>query len=216
MGLPVAGAAIFETCVVIHFLHAEFQPAIGILWNWSLKIRNEMPPFSFEYELGWTAFLASGTPQKWISRRKKLKNDLEFHQTGHWKVKMGCPLPFENESGWSAFLASRTLQKWISMGKRLKNDSRSGSWLSACKQDIILHNLKFGNTTYWLLHFYLTEAWWEIYIGSLNFYSVVVQASWTFSSWYFTSVLPKKKDKKYGSLLFEQASYNYFYFNRRL
>ncbi len=44
--LPVAGAAKFEMCVVIRFLHAEGQPVIGILSNWSLKIKNEMPPSS--------------------------------------------------------------------------------------------------------------------------------------------------------------------------
>ncbi len=66
MELLVAGVAKFEMCVVIHFLHAEGQLAIEILLNWSLKILNEMPPP--EYELGWTAFLATGTPQKWISR----------------------------------------------------------------------------------------------------------------------------------------------------
>ncbi len=42
--LPVASAAKFEKCVVIHFLHAEGLRAVGILLNWSLKIQNEMPP----------------------------------------------------------------------------------------------------------------------------------------------------------------------------
>ncbi len=74
--LPVAGAAKFEVFVVICFLHAEGQPAIGILLNWSLKIKNEMP-LPFEYELGWTAFLAFGTPPKWISGGKRLKNDFQ-------------------------------------------------------------------------------------------------------------------------------------------
>ncbi len=72
--------------------------------------------------MGWIAFLASRTPQKWISRRKRLKNDLVFHQTGHWKFKMRCPLPFEYELYWIAFLASGTPQLWIYKGKRLKND----------------------------------------------------------------------------------------------
>ncbi len=31
--LSVAGAAKFEMCVVLHFLHAEGKPAIGILSN---------------------------------------------------------------------------------------------------------------------------------------------------------------------------------------
>ncbi len=39
---PVADAPKFEICVVIHFLHAEGQPAVKILLNWSLKIKNEM------------------------------------------------------------------------------------------------------------------------------------------------------------------------------
>ncbi len=115
--LPVAGVAKFEMCVVIHFLHADGQPAIGILLNWSLKIQNEMP-IPFEYELGWTAFLASGIPQKWISRGKRLKNDSKFHQTGHLKFKMGCLLPFENELGWTAFLVSWTSQNGISREKK--------------------------------------------------------------------------------------------------
>ncbi len=42
----VAGAAKFEKRVVIRFLPAEGQPAIGILSNWSLKIENEMLPSS--------------------------------------------------------------------------------------------------------------------------------------------------------------------------
>ncbi len=42
--LPVADVAKFEMCVVIRFLHAEGQPDIKILSNWSLKIQNEMPP----------------------------------------------------------------------------------------------------------------------------------------------------------------------------
>ncbi len=54
------------------------------------KLDSSLP---FEYELDWTAFLASGTPQKWISRGKRLKNDLQVHQTGHWKFKMGFPSP---------------------------------------------------------------------------------------------------------------------------
>ncbi len=41
--LLVAGAAKFEMCVVISFLHAEGQPAIEIISN-SLKIQNKMPP----------------------------------------------------------------------------------------------------------------------------------------------------------------------------
>ncbi len=77
-------------------------------------------PIPFEYELGWIAFLASGTPQKWISRGKRLKNDLKFHQTGHWKFKMGCSLPLECELGWTAFLAYGTPQKWISREKDCK------------------------------------------------------------------------------------------------
>ncbi len=42
--LPVAGVAKFEICVVIRFLHAEGQPAIGTLSNWSLKIQNGTSP----------------------------------------------------------------------------------------------------------------------------------------------------------------------------
>ncbi len=49
--LLVAGVAKFEMCVVIRFLHAEGQPAIGILSNWSLKIQKEMAP-PLENELG--------------------------------------------------------------------------------------------------------------------------------------------------------------------
>ncbi len=52
MELPVAGAAKFEICALIHFLHAEGQLAIGILWNWSLKIQNEMPPSPLS--MNWT------------------------------------------------------------------------------------------------------------------------------------------------------------------
>ncbi len=77
---------------------------------------------SFEYEFGWTSFLASGTPEKWISRGKRLKNDLEFPQTGHRKFKMGCSLLFESKMSNTVFLACGTPQKWISRGKRLKND----------------------------------------------------------------------------------------------
>ncbi len=79
-------------------------------------------PLPFEYKLGWTVLLASGTPQKWISWGKRLKNDLEFHQIGHWKFKMGFPFPFQYELSWTAFLASRKPKKWISWDKRLKND----------------------------------------------------------------------------------------------
>ncbi len=44
--LSVAGATKFGMCVVVRFLHVEGQPAIGILSNWSLKIKNGMrPPF---------------------------------------------------------------------------------------------------------------------------------------------------------------------------
>ncbi len=50
MELPVAGAVKLVMCVVIRFLHAEGQPAIGILSNWSLKIQNEMT-LPFECEL---------------------------------------------------------------------------------------------------------------------------------------------------------------------
>ncbi len=52
MEFPVAGAAKFEMCVVISFLRAEGQPAVGILLNWLLKIQNKMFPLSFKYELG--------------------------------------------------------------------------------------------------------------------------------------------------------------------
>ncbi len=59
--LSVNGAAKFEMCVSIHFLHAEGQPAI---WN-SIQLVTENSkwdaPFPFKYELGSTAFLASGT-----------------------------------------------------------------------------------------------------------------------------------------------------------
>ncbi len=34
-------------------------------------------PLHFEYELGWTAFLASGTPQQWISKGKSEKNNFQ-------------------------------------------------------------------------------------------------------------------------------------------
>ncbi len=92
--------------------------------HWKFKMRC---PLAFEHKLGWTALLASRTPQKCISMGKRLKNDLEFHQTALWKFKMGCPFPFEYELGWTAFLASGTLQKWISTRKRLKNDFQGQS-----------------------------------------------------------------------------------------
>ncbi len=44
MKLPVAGAARFEMCGVLRFLHAKAQTTIRILLNWSLKIQNELPP----------------------------------------------------------------------------------------------------------------------------------------------------------------------------
>ncbi len=44
--------------------------------NWSMKIQNGMP-LPFECKLGWTAFLATRTPQKWISRGKRMKNDFQ-------------------------------------------------------------------------------------------------------------------------------------------
>ncbi len=50
-------------------------------WNYSINLVIEIlkrsAPLHFEYELGWTAFLDSRTPQQWISKRKNWKNNFQ-------------------------------------------------------------------------------------------------------------------------------------------
>ncbi len=44
-------------------------------------------PLTFEYELSWTAFLACGTPQQWISRGKWKKDFQKNFLIKHeWKM----------------------------------------------------------------------------------------------------------------------------------
>ncbi len=62
----------------------------GILSNWSLKIQNGMP-LPFEYELGWTVFLAFGTPQKWILRGEKTEKWLQGQPSDLQHVKNVLP-----------------------------------------------------------------------------------------------------------------------------
>ncbi len=56
-------------------------------------------------------------------------------------------------------------------------------------------HLKFGGTSHWQLHFYYTKAWWETYVESSDFYTVVEQTSWTLSLGSLFHCCLKKRQK---------------------
>ncbi len=60
--------------------------------HWKLKMGCALP---FEYELCWTAFLVSRTPQMWISRGKRPKNDFQGQSTVLRLVKIVLPHTFQ-------------------------------------------------------------------------------------------------------------------------
>ncbi len=101
------------------FLHAEGQPVIGILSNWSLKIQNEMPPPLWVW-IGLNCFFSLWDITEVDFKGKKTEKWLAIPSNWTPKIQNGMPLPFEYELGWTAFLASGTPQKWISRGKDWK------------------------------------------------------------------------------------------------
>ncbi len=66
----------------------------AICWN-SVELVTENSKWDalllLEYELGWTAFLTSGIPQKWISKEKRLKNDFQGQPADLQQVKNVLP-----------------------------------------------------------------------------------------------------------------------------
>ncbi len=84
----------------------------GILSDQSLKIQNGMP-LTFEYELSWTAFLASGTPQEWISGEKEIENSPSETPTS--------PLLEDPGYGPIGLVCLLCLHFWKSSVRKLKN-----------------------------------------------------------------------------------------------
>ncbi len=61
----------------VEFKRKKTEKWLWIPSNWSLKIQNGMSPLWVW--IGLNYILASGTPQEWISRGKRLKNDFQGH-----------------------------------------------------------------------------------------------------------------------------------------
>ncbi len=88
-------------------------PSIWLIFeNLVIEISKCSAPFHFEYELDWTAFLASGTPQQWISRKKTWKNDLKkiifpyLKNNAFWRTTLISIFPFLHFCFHSLFLHS--------------------------------------------------------------------------------------------------------------
>ncbi len=98
--------------LMINFSGTRAIPSIGLIfqipdqWNliyladffkcqtdwipliWSLKFQKCSAPLHFKYELGWTVFLASGTPQQLISRGKNWKITFKILFFPTWKLML--------------------------------------------------------------------------------------------------------------------------------
>ncbi len=113
--LSVPGATKFEMCVVICFLHAECQSAVGILSNWTLNIQNEMPPplwvwigLNYIFSLWGTSevnFKRKKT-EKWFSRAASWPSACEKCITTHIS-NLAAPA-----TGNSTFTRLKTEARW--------------------------------------------------------------------------------------------------------